>query len=89
MPPNVIHKYFMETLGKESPWNNTVKKKGEQSLRAGKGALGMMNGLAASKMPPLVKMSCSYTPWLCVIYARPANHGERIRHTFLGNTRNS
>ena len=27
----------------------------------------MMDGLAAPKMPPLMKMSRSCTPWLCVI----------------------
>ena len=66
MPLKEIHEYFMETLGKESPSNSTVKN-GQQSLRGGERALTMMDGLATPKMPPLMKMSWSCTPWLCVI----------------------
>ena len=71
MPPKEIHEDFMETLGKESPSYNkysTVQwKNGQQSLSRGERALRMMDGLATPKMPPLMKMSRSCTPWLCVI----------------------
>ena len=65
IPPKEIHEDFMESLGKESPYS-TVKK-GQQSLRGGERALRMMDGLAAPKMSPLMKMSRSCTLWLCVI----------------------
>ena len=67
MPPKEIHEDFKETLGKESSSYITVKKNGQQSLRWGERALRMMDGLAAPKMPPLMKMSMSCAPWLCVI----------------------
>ena len=58
---------YMETLAKESPSYSTVKN-GQQSLREERErALRMMDGLDAPKMLPLMKMSRSYTPWLCVI----------------------
>ena len=41
----------------------------------GWGALRMMDGLAAPKIPTLVKMTKSYPPWLCVKGAR----GNKIR----------
>ena len=63
MPPKEIHEGFIETLGKESHYS-TVKN-GQQ--RGGERALRMIDGLAAPKMPPLMKMSSSCTPWLCVI----------------------
>ena len=66
MPPKEIHEDFMETLGKESPSYSTVKN-GQQSLRGRERALRMMDSLAAPKMPQLMKMSRSCTPWLCVI----------------------
>ena len=66
MPPKQIHADFMETLGKKSTSYSTVNI-GQQSLKGGERALRMMDGLAAPKMPPLMKMSRSYTPWLCVI----------------------
>ena len=66
MPPKEIHEDFMETLGKESPSYSTVIT-GQQSLTWGERVLRMMDGLATPKMPPLMKMSRSCTPWLCVI----------------------
>ena len=63
MPPKEIHEDFMETLGKESP--DSTMKNGQQ--RWGETAMRMMDGLAAPKMPPLMKMSRSCTPWLCMI----------------------
>ena len=65
MPPKEIHEDCTETLGKESPYS-TVEN-GQQSLRGGERALMMMDGLAAPKIPPLMKMSRSCIPWLCVI----------------------
>ena len=61
MPPKEMHDDFMETLGKESPSYNTVKNGQQQRT------LGLMDDLAAQKMLPLMKMSSSCTPWLCVI----------------------
>ena len=55
----------METLGKESPSYSTVKKWAAE-FKKGRVLRGM-DGLAAPKMPPLMKMSRSFTPWLCVI----------------------
>ena len=66
MPPKEIHEDFMETLQKESPSYNTVKKWAAGFLR-GYRALRMMDGQAAPKMPPLIKMSRVCIPWLCVI----------------------
>ena len=66
MSSKEIHEDFMDALGKESPSYCTVKN-GQQSLRGGERALRMVDGLAAPKMPPLMKMSRSCTPWLCVI----------------------
>ena len=66
MPPKEIHEDFMGTLGKESPSYSTVKN-GQQSLRGRERALRMMDGLAAPKMPPLMKMSRSCTPCLSEI----------------------
>ena len=45
----------------------TQWKNGQQSLRGGERALRNMDGLATPKMPSLMKLSRSYTPWLCVI----------------------
>ena len=56
----------METLGKESPSYSTVKNLAAEFERRGERALRMMNGLAAPKMPPLMKLSWSCTPWLHV-----------------------
>ena len=67
MPPIKIHEDFMETLGKESPSYRTVQKNWQQSLRGRERALRMMDSLAIPKMPPLMKMSRFFTPWLCVI----------------------
>ena len=61
IPPKEIHEHFMKTLGKESPSYSTVSLRGEER------ALWMMDGLAAPKIPPLMKMPRSCTPWLCVI----------------------
>ena len=44
MPPKEIHEYFMETLGKESPYS--MVKKGQQNLRGGERALRMMDVLS-------------------------------------------
>ena len=49
-----IHVDLMETLGTESPSYSTVKN-GQQSLREGERALMMMDGLAAPKIPQLMK----------------------------------
>ena len=59
MPPKEIHEDFMETPGKTSPYS-TVKN-GQQSLRGEGRALRMMDGLAAPKMPLMMKMSRSCT----------------------------
>ena len=66
MPLKVIHEDFMETLGKESPYS-TVKKMTAEFKRGEERALKTMDGLAAPKMPPLMKMSWSCTSLLCVI----------------------
>ena len=65
-PPKEIHEDFTETLGKESLFIAQLKN-GQQSLKGGDRALRMMDGLAAPKMPPLMQMSRSCIPWLCVI----------------------
>ena len=39
-------------------------KNGQQRIRGGERALRMMDGLAAQRMPPLMKMSRSCTPFL-------------------------
>ena len=64
--PKEIHEDFMETFGKESPFYSTVIKMGS-SVSEWKWALRMIDGLATPKMQPLMKMSKSCTPWLCVI----------------------
>ena len=57
MTPKEIQEDLMKTLENESsPYNLIV---GERALR-------MMQGLAAPKMPPLMKMWRSFTAWLCV-----------------------
>ena len=63
IPPKEIHEDFMETLGKESLSYSAVKTWAAE-LKRGGGALKMMDGLAAPKMPPLMKMSSLCTPWL-------------------------
>ena len=50
-----IHEDFMEPLGKESPSYSTVKKWAAEFKRGGR-VLRIMDGLAAPKMPPLMKM---------------------------------
>ena len=65
MPPKEIHEDFMETLRKEYPSYSTSKN-GQKSLKGGETVLMMMDGLAAPKMPLLMKMSSSCTPWLYV-----------------------
>ena len=62
MPPKAIDEDFMETLGKESPTYSTVKN-GQQNLGGERArALGMVDGLAAPKMPSLMKISRSTLP---------------------------
>ena len=56
MPPKEIHEDFMETLGKESPSYSTVKIWAAEFKSGRERALRMMDGLAALKMPPLMKM---------------------------------
>ena len=67
MPPKEIHEDFMESLGKESPSYSTVTKWAAEFKRGRKRALMMKDGLAAPKMPPLMKMSRLCTPWLCML----------------------
>ena len=66
MRPMEIHKDFMQTLGKESSSYSAVNKWSAEFKR-GERVLRMMDGLADQKMPPLMEMSRSCTPWLCVI----------------------
>ena len=54
MTPKEIHEDFMKTLGNESPYS-TVRKWAAEFKR-GERALMMIQGLAAPKMPPLIKM---------------------------------
>ena len=54
-------------------------KNGLQNLSEGERALGMMQGLAAPKMPPLTKMWRSFTTWLCVTGAETCEVGIRFR----------
>ena len=55
MPPKEIHEDFIETLfGTVKKWATEFKRERERVLR-------MMDGLAAQKMPPLMKMSRSCT----------------------------
>ena len=61
------HEDFMEILGKESLSYSLVKTLAAEFKRERERAMGMMDGLAAPKMPPLMKMSRLCTPWLCVI----------------------
>ena len=51
--PKEIKKSFMEILGKKYLSYGTVKNE-QQSLRKGESALRMMDGLAATNMPPLM-----------------------------------
>ena len=55
-----IHEDFMETLGKES---HCTVKKWAADFKRGRD----VDGLAAPKMPPLMKMSRLCTSWLCMI----------------------
>ena len=79
-----IHEDFMKTLGNESPYS-TVKN-GLQNLSVGKRALKMMQGLAAPKIPPLMKMWRSFTTWLCVT---GGEYSQRSGHKFWGSANNS
>ena len=45
----------------------------------------MMQGLAAPKMPPLMQMWRSFTPWLCVTGGESRQSG----HKFWGSANNS
>ena len=68
MPLKEIHEDFIETFRRESPFYSSVKKKRAAVLKKMREReLSMMDGLAAPKMPPLMKMSRSCTPWLYVI----------------------
>ena len=51
-------------LWKEPPSYSTVKKWAAE-FKTGERAFEMIYGLAAPKMPPLRKMSRSYTSWSC------------------------
>ena len=68
MPHMEIHEDFIENLGKESTYS--IVKNGQQRGRGGVGALRMMNGLAAPKMPTLMKMSTSYVHTLVMCDGR-------------------
>ena len=61
MPPKEIHENFTDTLEKESPSYSTMKKWAAEFKR-GEIASRMIDGLVATKMPPLMKMSRSCTP---------------------------
>ena len=61
-PLKEIHEDFMEILGKK-PTSYSIVKKWAAELKRGERALRMMDGLAALKMPPLMKMAWSCTPW--------------------------
>ena len=65
MPPKEIHEDFMETLGKETPYNKV--KNWAAEFKGGDRALRMMDGLTAQKTPQLIKISRSRTPWLSMI----------------------
>ena len=60
MPPKEIHEDLMKALRRSS-------EKRQLSLRGRERALRIMDGLATQNMPPLMKMSRSCTPCLCVI----------------------
>ena len=66
MPPEEIHKDVVEILGYVSPSYSKVKNR-QHSLGGVEKMLKMMDGLAAPKMPPLMKIPRLCTPWLCVI----------------------
>ena len=66
MPPKGIHEDFMETLGKESPSCSTVEKRTTE-CKSERERIEDVGLSGRSKMPPLMKMSRSCTPWLCVI----------------------
>ena len=76
--PKEIHEDFMETLGKESPFYSTVKKWAAEFKREKERVLRMMDSLAAPKMPRLLKMSLSCTPWLCVMRSIAREVGIRF-----------
>ena len=67
MPPKEIHEYFMETLGKESPFNITVKKwaaeftKGRETF-GDNGRSGRPKDATTDETVRVV-----HIPWLCVI----------------------
>ena len=62
MTPKEIHEGFMKTLGNESPSYSTRKKWASEFKRGRE----REHGLAAPKMPPLMKMWRSFATWLCV-----------------------
>ena len=72
-PPTEIHEDFMHALGKESA-SYRRQKKWATEFKGGARAFIMMDGLAAQKMPPLIKMSRSCTPWLCVLGGKTGMH---------------
>ena len=71
MPPKEIHEDFMETHGKESLFYSTVKKMGSRVQEAERESVAYEGRSAYPPPPPkdapLIKMSRSCTPCLCVI----------------------
>ena len=59
MSPKEIHEYLVESYGRVKQWTAEFK-------RGGWGR-ALMDGLVVQKMTPLMKMSRSCTPRLCVI----------------------
>ena len=64
MPPKEIHKDFR--LWTKFPSYSTVEKWAAEFER-GRESVEVLDGLATQKIPQLMKMSRSCTPWLCVI----------------------
>ena len=64
IPPKEIHEDFMEALWKESPSYSTVKKRAAEFKRE---SVEDDRWFRRPKVPWLMKMSRSCTPWLCVI----------------------
>ena len=73
MHPKEIHVDFTETIEKESLSYNTVKTWAAE-LKRGRESVDDDGLSGRPRMPPLIKMSRSCTPLLCVIVGRSAKH---------------